>query len=161
MKLPVAPVLLAAALAVATGCSDPAFTPAKVQMGMTEEQAVAALGRPTATVVQGATTYLEYETYDQDRWFGDGRKENLRIFVVRLNGGRVDAVGKKGEFDYTRGPSIRTEGARKPGAGAAGPGPFDLRTELEKLETLKKDGLITESEYRDLRQRVMDKARLQ
>jgi hypothetical protein len=38
---------------------------------------------------------------------------------------------------------------------------FDLRTELEKLEKLKKDGLITEAEFKELRQRVLEKAKAQ
>ena len=162
MRSTVAPVFLATALVMSMGCSEPAFTPAKVRVGMTEEQAVGVLGRPAATVVQGATTYLEYETYDQDRWFGGGRKENLQVFVVRLVGGKVDAVGKKGDLEDPKAPSTRIEGYRKPGAKpAATAAPFDLRTELEKLEKMKRDGLITESEYRDLRQRVLDKARSQ
>ncbi|HEY3271526.1 MAG TPA: hypothetical protein VGJ89_09970 [Geothrix sp.] len=160
MRLIVAPAFLVAALVMSLGCSEPAFTPAKVRVGMTEEQAVAVLGRPAATVVQGATTYLEYETYDQDRWFGGGRKENVQVFVVRLIGGRVDAVGKKGEVEDTKAPSTRIESYRKPGAEPAAV-PFDLRSELEKLEKMKRDGLITEAEYKDLRQRVLDKARSQ
>ena len=163
MRSPIAIVSLAAALAALLGCAEPAFTPAKVRMGMTEEQAVRALGRPTATVVQGGATYLEYETYDQDRWFGAGRKENVRVFQVRLTGGKVDAVGKKGDFDDPRTPAARIEGYRKPEAGsaAAGGAPFDLRTELEKLEKMKRDGLITEAEFKDLRQHALDKAKAQ
>jgi hypothetical protein len=160
MRPTITPVFLAAALALSMGCTEPAFAPAKVRMGMTEEQVVGALGKPTATVIQGATTCLEYETYDQDRWFGSGRKENVQVFVVRLTGGTVDAVGKKGDLEDPRTPSIRTEGYRKPSAEPPAP-PFDLRTELEKLEKMKRDGLITEAEYRDLRQRVLDKARSQ
>jgi len=163
MRPTVAPVFLAAALALSMGCTEPAFTPAKAQVGMTEEQVVRALGRPTATIVQGGVTFLEYETYDQDRWFGSGRKENVQVFVVRLTGGQVDAVGKKGDLEDPKAPSTRIEGYRKPGAepAPAGAAPFDLRTELEKLEKMKRDGLITEPEYRDLRQRVLDKARSQ
>ncbi|MBK7294054.1 MAG: SHOCT domain-containing protein [Holophagaceae bacterium] len=36
-----------------------------------------------------------------------------------------------------------------------------MRTELEKLEKLKKDGLINEAEFQALRQKVLDKAKAQ
>lgn len=166
MRPTFAPVLLAAALALSMGCTEPAFTPAKARVGMTEEQVVAALGRPTATIVQGGATFLEYETYDQDRWFGSGRKENVQVFLVRLTGGKVDAVGKKGDLEDPKAPSTRIEGAGKPGAEPAAAtavpsAPFDLRAELEKLEKLQRDGLITEAEFRDLRQHALDKAKSQ
>lgn len=163
MRPTFAPVLSAAALVLSMGCTEPAFTPAKARVGMTEEQVVAALGRPTATIVQGGATFLEYETYDQDRWFSSGRKENVQVFVVRLTGGKVDAVGKKGDLEDPKAPATRIEGYRKPGAepAAAGGAPFDLRAELEKLEKLKRDGLISEAEFRDLRQHALDKAKSQ
>jgi hypothetical protein len=41
------------------------------------------------------------------------------------------------------------------------PAAFELRTELEKLEKLKSDGLITEAEFKELRQKVIDKAKAQ
>lgn len=42
------------------------------------------------------------------------------------------------------------------GGKSSTPAPFDLKTELEKLDNLKKSGLISESEFKELRQRAMD-----
>jgi hypothetical protein len=42
-----------------------------------------------------------------------------------------------------------------------GLGSFDLKTELEKLDKMKKDGLITDDEFKLLRQRAIDKAKVQ
>lgn len=37
--------------------------------------------------------------------------------------------------------------------------PFDLKVELEKLNKLKKEKLITDSEYKEIRKRLVDKAK--
>jgi hypothetical protein len=49
----------------------------------------------------------------------------------------------------------------KEGSAAPQPAAFDLRAELEKLEAMNKDGLISETEYKELRQRVLEKAKAQ
>jgi hypothetical protein len=165
-----APTVVAVSLMALTGCAEPKATFEKVRVGMTEAQVVGLLGSPTSVFQQGGTKVLEYETFDQDRWFGPGRKENIQVTVVRLVAGRVEAFGKKGTLAATKAPegAVLAEAKagldlppevpdRKPVVAA----PFDLRNELEKLEKLKKDGLITEPEFKELRQRVLDKAKAQ
>ncbi len=178
MRQFVAPSLLALAL---LGCAEPTFAPERVQLGMTEEQVLGLLGKPTATTQLEQARILDYETFDQDRWFGVGRKENIKVFSVRLVEGRVSSAGPKGGTS-TALPAAPTPApvptpqakpvampvqtlaplaapAVAPVPPVAPSGTFDLRTELEKLEKLKKDGLLSEAEYQDLRQSVLKKAR--
>ena len=166
------PSVLAVSLMALIGCSEPTLKFDQVRAGMTEEQVAGIMGKPVTATQQGNAKYLEYETYDQDRWFGTGRneKENDQWFFVRMVDGKVESFGKKGDMVPTKipapkaevGPKISLDKREEVVSGRpAAPVPFDLRTELEKLEKLKKDGLITESEFNELRQRVLDKATAQ
>jgi hypothetical protein len=60
-------------------------------------------------------------------------------------------VGKKVGLD-------QGEELARANAGASSSPVSDLRTELEKLEKMKKDGLISEAEFKVLRQKVIEKA---
>jgi hypothetical protein len=170
VKQALLPVMLATLMGA--GCAEPKFSLDRVSVGMTEDQVVGLLGKPTATEQQGGMKDLDYETYDQDKWFGVGRKENIQQFYVRLVDGRVASSGKKDGKGATWTPLPRAEVVQAPkavpmnqvelpAARPAAPATFDLRSELEKLEKLKKDGLITEPEFRELRQRALDKAKAQ
>ena len=175
MRQFVAPSLLALAL---LGCAEPSFKPERIQLGMTEEQVLGLMGKPTATTQLEHARILDYETFDQDRWFGAGRKENIKVFSVRLVEGRVSSAGPKGEASTALPAALAAPApVAKPlaapvqvatpvAAPAVAPTPpvpssgtFDLRTELEKLEKLKQDGLISAAEYQDLRQNVLKKAK--
>ena len=175
MRPILAPSALALCLLAQVGCSELKTTPEKaVHPGLTEEQVIGLLGKPLATARQGDTTFFEYETFDQDRWFGTGGKENVRVLLVRMLNGRVDAVGRKGDFPTpplaAGHPEAEPSGSLErrtavvppaPPVPPVLPVPFDLRTELEKLEKMQKDGLLTEAEYKDLRQRVLEKFKAQ
>jgi hypothetical protein len=151
-------------------------------VGQSEDQVFGTLGKPSLAIRQGNVRYLEYETFDQDKWFGVGRKENVQRFYVRLVDGRVESFGDKKSLDPAKIPTgwadadprpvtdpkpilgSKPTADPKPEPVAPKPAvapPFDLRNELEKLEKLKKDGLITEAEFKDLRQRALDKAKAQ
>ena len=101
---------------------------------------------------------------------------------MRLVDGRVESFGDKKNLDPAKIPTGWADADPKPvtdpkpvvdpkpmvdprpeplPAKPAPAAPFDLRTELEKLEKLKKDGLITEVEFKELRQRALDKAKAQ
>jgi hypothetical protein len=173
---------------VGLGCASPTFDINRVQVGMSEDQAFGTLGKPSLAIRQGNVRYLEYETFDQDKWFGVGRKENVQQFFVRLVDGRVESFGDKKNLDPAKIPTGWADADPKPmtdprpmfetkptidpnpiadpksvppPAKPVPAAPFDLRTELEKLEKLKKDGLISEAEFKELRQRALDKAKAQ
>ena len=160
---------------VGLGCAKPSFDINRVQVGQSEDQVFMALGKPTLAIRQGNVRYLEYETFDQDKWFGVPQKENVQRFFVRLVDGRVESFGDRKNLDPAKiptgwadadpkpvtDPKPLTEPKLEPVVSKPAAAPFDLRTELEKLEKLKKDGLITEAEFKELRQRALDKAKAQ
>ena len=161
---------------VGLGCVKPTFDINRVKVGMSEDQVFGVLGKPSLAIRQGNVRYLEYETFDQDKWFGVGRKENVQRFFVRLVEGRVESSGDRKNLDPAKIPTGWADADPRPitdpkplaepkaepvVAKAVPAAPFDLRTELEKLEKLKKDGLITEAEFKELRQRALDKAKAQ
>lgn len=153
---------------VSLGCTKPDLDVTKLRVGMTRKEVLERAGGPTRTTVTNDTEVLEYEAYDR---YG-AIKINNRTQYVRLVNGRVDAFGTLEDLKAGR-PSPRAQEtrlkasptAREGGADERAASPaalaFDLRTELEKLEKLKKDGLISETEFQELRQKVMDKARAQ
>jgi outer membrane protein assembly factor BamE (lipoprotein component of BamABCDE complex) len=182
------------------GCAKPSFDIKRAQVGMSEDQVFATLGKPSLAIRQGTVSFLEYETFDQDKWFGVGRKENVQRFFVRLVDGRVESFGDKQSLDPVKIPAgwadpdpkplvlvkptvdskpttevkptpapkpmpeAKPLADQKPDSAPVKPpaaASFDLRSELEKLEKLKKDGLITEVEFKELRQRALDKAKAQ
>jgi len=135
---------------------------------MEKKEVLARVGHPTKTTFVNGLELFEYQAYDR---YG-AIKVNERSSFIRFADGRVEAFGLKEELDAKRptagGPGRGPKAA--PGRGEASaaaqpqatPAPsFDLRAELEKLEKLKKDGLISEAEFGELRQKVLDKAKAQ
>jgi len=164
---PAAP-LLALPIAVMVGCTKPDLDFGKLRLGMDKKEVIARVGQPTRTSVIQGFELFEYEAYDR---YG-ALKVNERSSLVRFSNGRVDALGTREEVDPAKVPAGMLPAEPKavdgPGTGKAAshpaipaPAPFDLRTELEKLEKLKKDGLISEAEFQDLRQRALEKAKAQ
>jgi len=160
---PAAALVLLPAL-VSLGCTKPDLDVSKLRVGMTKKEVVERVGSPKRVTEVNLTTELhEYEAYDR---YG-AIKINSRSQFVRFVNGRVEAVGTLEELKAGR----SALGAGAPKAAPAAPAAaqpevpaalaFDLRTELEKLEKLKKDGLISEAEFQELRQKVMAKAKAQ
>ncbi|WP_243317626.1 hypothetical protein [Geothrix paludis] len=156
---PAAP-LFALAVAAMVGCAKPDLDFGKLRLGMDRKEVIARAGQPSRTSMVNGFELFEYEAYDR---YG-ALKVNERSSFVRFANGRVDALGTREEVDPAKVPAGRPAAEPKLGAGAeaapAAPA-FDLRTELEKLEKLKKDGLISETEFKDLRQRLLEKAKAQ
>jgi outer membrane protein assembly factor BamE (lipoprotein component of BamABCDE complex) len=161
----VAPILVMSAL---TGCfrDKPEVDLTRVSVGMEKQEVLSKLGKPTRVAVQGTIEYLEYEAYENSGWDWQG-KRNYRWMFVRLVNGRVESFGRKGDFDSTKNPTTdlninqRIESKSTTTANTTSPTQFDLKAELEKLEKMRKDGLITEQEHQQLRQRAIDKAKVQ
>jgi len=155
---PAALFLLPALLSL--GCTRPDLDVSKLRVGMTKKEVVERVGGPKRVTEVNLNTELhEYEAYDR---YG-AIKINSRSQFVRFVDGRVEAVGTAEELKAGR-SALRSDASKAaPAAPApAAPAPaFDLRAELEKLEKLKKDGLINEAEFQALRQKVLDKAKAQ
>ncbi len=154
--------LLPALLSV--GCTRPDLDVSKLRIGMTKKEVVERVGGPKRVTEVNLTTELhEYEAYDR---YG-AIKINSRSQFLRFVNGRLEAAGTLEELKAGR-SALRAEAAKTTPAGSTAVPPaapaapaFDLRTELEKLEKLRKDGLISEGEFQELRRKVLDKAKAQ
>jgi hypothetical protein len=62
-----------------------------VQLGMTRDQVIDAIGTPTSTSQMGDTQYLKYQLCSD--WIFTDR------YYVRLTNGKVDAFGRVGDFN--------------------------------------------------------------
>lgn len=83
--------------------SRPDFT--KLEIGMTQQQAIAVLGKPVKIAASTGSTYLQYGW--DNPW--DGRIGAAEEFFVRVVGGKVDAFGEKGDFDSTKNQTIEVK----------------------------------------------------
>jgi len=63
----------------------------RVKIGMSETEVIEAIGTPSTKSASGDTAYLNYNLYS-DWIFPD-------TYFVRLTAGKVDAFGKKGDFN--------------------------------------------------------------
>jgi hypothetical protein len=150
------------------GCAKPDLDFSNIRIGMTKDQVVNIVGKPTRISVINNLEIFEYEAYDRV----GALIVNRRSQFIRFINGKVESFGNKGDFDSTKTPTNRIEldqklsldkssGPTDGKATTAPPVAFDLRAELEKLEKMKKDGLISEAEYLDLRKRALEKAKAQ
>lgn len=152
-----ATLLFALPLAALVGCTKPDLEVGKLRLGMSKKEVVDRVGQPTRTTVVDGNDIFEYVAYDR---YG-AIKVNERSQFVRFVNGRVDLVGSQEDLATVKpGTAQPAAPVAPPAAATPQPAPsFDLRGELEKLEKLKKDGLISEAEYAALRQRVIEKAK--
>jgi hypothetical protein len=58
---------------------------------MSEAEVIAAIGAPSTKSASGDTAYLHYQLYSSGLFPDD--------YFVRLTDGRVDAYGRKGDFN--------------------------------------------------------------
>ena len=174
MTRPLSALLLALPILAFLGCTKPDLDFVKVRPGMTKKDIVTRIGEPTRTRVLNGRDIFEYEAYDR---YG-AIKVNQRSQYIAFVDGKVEAYGNIEDLDTLK-PYVPKLGAeRKPEAtlppmapqmtptmtpAASAPGALTqgLRADLENLEKLKKDGLISEAEYKDLRQKVLDKVKAQ
>jgi hypothetical protein len=160
-----APILMVS-FAASVGCNKPDLDMSKIRVGLTKKEVVERVGGASRITVVNDTELHEYEAYDR---YG-AIKVNSRSRFIRFVGGQVESFGTLEELK-AGGPArpfmAATPTLGPAGRGATGSGQvalhssaaFDLKSELEKLEQLKRDGLISEAEFREFRQKTMDKAR--
>ena len=161
--------IIASIALVFVACANPKAEPdlTLITVGMTKDEVTTKIGKPTRVAVQHGLEVFEYEAYDEaNRPFVGLVKSNYRYLFVRFLSGKVESFGRKGDFDSTKNPTSELKIDQKiTGGSAAGGAPppekFDLASELQKLEQMKKDGLLNEDEYKQLRQRAIDKAKAQ
>ena len=157
--------LLALPILASLGCNKPDLDFVKVRPGMTKKEIVTRIGEPTRTKVVGGRDIFEYEAYDR---YG-AIKVNQRSQYIAFVDGKVEAYGNIEDLGTLK-PYVPKLGAERkaeptlapstPAAAVPGTLTQGLRADLENLEKLKRDGLVSEAEYKDLRQKVLDKVRV-
>ena len=135
--------------AILLGCATSSIINS-VELGMTKSEVVAVMGDPVSVSAKGATEYLNYalsETSD-DAYYGF-----TTPYYVRLVNGRVDAYWRSGDFDSTQPTTIRLETDELIKLDEDS----DLYTELRKLKQLHDEGILSDAEYEELKQKAIRK----
>jgi outer membrane protein assembly factor BamE (lipoprotein component of BamABCDE complex) len=131
------------------GCAT-AHKISNVKMGMTKDEVVTTIGKPTSISAKDNTEYLNYRFSETDDHAFYGI---TTPYFVRLINGKVDSYGRTGDFDSTQKPTIKIEKDENINVKGSG----DLYTELRKLKELRAEGILTEDEYQDQKKKVLNK----
>lgn len=121
-----------------------------VQLGMTKQEVITAIGKPTSISAKNGTEYLNYRFSET----GDHAFYGVTTpYFVRLVNGKVDSYGRTGDFDSTQKPTVRVETDENIKVQKE----RDLYTELKKLKELRDDGILTEDEYQAQKKKTLSK----
>ena len=119
-----------------------------VQLGMTKAEVITVMGNPVSVSAKGETEYLNYALSETD----DNAFYGITTpYYVRLVNGKVDSYGRTGDFDSTQPTTVRLETDEKVKVDEGS----DLYTELRKLKQLHDEGILSDSEYEELRQKAI------
>ena len=131
------------------GCAT-AHKISNVKMGMTKDEVVTTIGKPTSISAKDNTEYLNYRFSETDDHAFYGI---TTPYFVRLINGKVDSYGRTGDFDSTKKPTIKIEKDENINVKGSG----DLYTELRKLKELRAEGILSEDEYQAEKKKVLNK----
>lgn len=123
-----------------------------VQLGMTKDEVVKVMGKPTSVSAQGGSEYLNFALSETD---DDAFRGWTKPYYVRLINGKVESYGRTGDFDSTKTPTVRLESDQTIRQDSRGSN--DLYTELKKLKELKDSGVITEDEFQGQKKRLLER----
>ena len=125
-----------------------------VQLGMTKDEVVKVMGKPTSVSAQGKSEYLNFALSETD----DQAFYGITVpYYVRLVDGKVESYGRTGDFDSTKTPTIRLESDQTVKQNIEVKGSGDLYTELKKLKELKDSGVITDAEFESQKKNLLEK----
>ena len=143
-----------------SGCNSSANLN-KIEIGMTKDEVVALLGQPDSKSAQANVEYLTYYLYADGAFNGYGRDQPD---MVRLVDGKVESFGRFAQlFDLYNRPitAARPGDANFPSPGMAtitvqpSKHAVDYAAELERLQSLKDKGIITQAEFDQLKQKIV------
>lgn len=120
-----------------------------VQLGMTKDDVIKVMGKPTSVSAQGSSEYLNYALSETD---DDAFRGWTKPYYVRLINGKVESYGRTGDFNSTKTPTVRLESDQT----IRQSGSSDLYTELTKLKALKDSGVITEAEFQAQKKKLLE-----
>ena len=139
------------------GCAATAPTAhkiSKVQLGMTKDDVIKVMGKPTSVSAQGGLECLNYALSETD---DDAFRGWTKPYYVRLINGKVESYGRTGDFDSTKTPTVRLESDQSIKQDVQVKGTGDLYSELKKLKELKDSGVITEEEFQVQKKKLLEK----
>ena len=119
-----------------------------VSLGMTKSEVIAAMGDPVSVSAQAGAEYLNYKLSETD---DDAFRGWTTPYYVRLVNGIVESYGRMGDFDSTKPTTVRLETDENVNINEDS----DLYTELRKLKELHDEGILTDAEYQDLKQKAI------
>ena len=122
-----------------------------VQFGMTKDDVIKVMGKPTSVSAQGGSEYLNYALSETDH---DAFHGWTHPYYVRLINGKVESYGRTGDFDSTKTPTVRLESDQT--IRQSGDKSSDLFTELTKLKELKDTGIINEAEFQSQKKKLLE-----
>ena len=76
----------------------------RLSIGMTKQEVISIMGRPTSVAAQSGVEYLRYELYPPPPYWEPARKDT---YFVRIVSGTVDSYGRMGDFDSSKDPGMR------------------------------------------------------
>lgn len=131
----------------------------RVHIGMSQSEVIAVMGLPDSKSAQGNIEYLTYYLSNESRP-GD------QPYSVRLVDGKVESFGRFAQlFDIYNRPvagSTQMSPAYGPAYGPAYPvmtnamGTPGLASEIQRLKTLKDQGVLTEDEFQRAKDRLLN-----
>ena len=131
----------------------------RVHIGMNQEEVIAIMGPPNSKSAQGNIEYLTYYLSNESRP-GD------QPYSVRLVDGKVESFGRFAQlFDIYNRPvagSTQASPAYGPTYGSVYPvaanpvGTPGLASEIQRLKTLKDQGILTEDEFQRGKDRLLN-----
>jgi hypothetical protein len=150
------------ALALLAGCAT-ADKLNDVRIGMSKDQVISLLGKPDSTSAQANIEYLTYYLSNDANYGRD------RPYSVRVVDGKVESFGRFTQlFDIYNRPVNGETPAMMGGLPSNMPvintvrservfgASNDVASQLQRLKTLKDQGVLTEEEFQKLKQRIID-----
>lgn len=125
----------------------------KISNGMSKQEVIKKMGKPSSTSSDGYYEYLRYEltANSTDAFYG-----NHTTYYVRLLDGKVDSYGKMGDFDSSKNPTIDVNTNNKY-QNMNENSSDKMYSELNKLKDLLDRGIITKDEYEAKKQEILKK----
>jgi len=127
----------------------------RISVGMSKEEVMELMGRPTSTSAKDGVEYLNYalsETGD-DAFYG-----KTDPYFVRVINGRVDAYGRHGDFDSAKESTqvIKIQSESKSDDKITVKTAENIEEKLVKLKSLFEKGLITKEEYESKKSQILE-----
>ncbi len=137
-----------------------------IHIGMSRQEVITLMGQPDSTSAQGS---IEYFTY----YLASDEMQRDQPYLIRFVSGKVESFGRFAQlYDLYN----RPVGGPVSGSGPAGLSPYpgegpamiaapapaapaDLATEISRLKALKDQGVLTDSEFQQAKQKLLSEQR--